>query len=228
MWTFSRRFRYTVAMKIYLATGNRHKQQEMAEILSGHTIVIPADEGIDFAPVEDGSDFYENSMIKAKSLYNIVRTPVIADDSGISVDALGGIPGIYSSRYCGPRFPRGRDDGKGISQYEKNTFLIEELNAALTSGHIRTENFVNGPRSAHYTCAMVMYCGADRLFVAQETMEGSLVERIEDAAGEGGFGYDPIFFLPEFKMTAAELTAEQKNAVSHRGKAARVLLRLIN
>ena len=123
-------------MKIYLATGNRHKRQEMAEILSGHTIVIPADEGIDFAPVEDGSDFYENSMIKAKSLYSIVHAPVIADDSGISVDALGGIPGIYSSRYCGPRFPRGRADGKNISQHEKNTFLICER-AAFSALYVR-------------------------------------------------------------------------------------------
>ena len=75
---------------------------------------------------------------------------------------------------------------------------------------------------------MVMYCGADRIFSAQETMEGKLVERIEDAAGTGGFGYDPIFFLPEFNKTVAEITAEQKNQVSHRGKAARALLKIIN
>ncbi|MGP1459691.1 MAG: non-canonical purine NTP pyrophosphatase [Treponema sp.] len=214
-------------MKIYLATGNRHKKQELAEILSRHTIVIPSDEGIDFNPVEDGSDFYENSIIKAKSLYSLVHCPVIADDSGISVDALGGIPGIYSSRYCGPDFPRGRTDGTTISQYDKNKLLIEQLNSALEAGNLPPADFSNGSRSAHYTCAMVLYCGSDRIFIAQETMEGCLVERIEDAAGKGGFGYDPIFFLPQFKMTAAELTAKQKNAVSHRGKAARALLRLI-
>ena len=215
-------------MKIYLATGNAHKKQEMQEILSKHTIVIPSDEGIEFEPIEDGSSFYENSMIKAKNLYEIVQCPVIADDSGICVDALGGIPGIYSSRYCGPDFPQGKPDGTLISQQDKNMFLINQLNSILSLGTINTDKFLNGPRSAHYTCSMIMYCGADRIFSAQETMEGKLVERIEDAAGTGGFGYDPIFFLPEFNKTVAEITAEQKNQVSHRGKAARALLKIID
>ena len=215
-------------MKIYLATGNAHKKQEMQAILSKHTIVIPSDEGIEFAPIEDGSSFYENSMIKAKSLYEIVKCPVIADDSGICVDALNGIPGIYSSRYCGPDFPQGRPDGSVISQQDKNMLLINQLNAVLSLGKVNTCAFRNGPRSAHYTCSMVMYCGTDRFFSAQETMEGKLVERIEDAAGTGGFGYDPVFFLPEFNKTAAEISAEQKNKISHRGKAARALLKIID
>lgn len=200
----------------------------MQAILSKHTIVIPSDEGIEFDPIEDGSSFYENSMIKAKSLYEIVKCPVIADDSGICVDALNGIPGIYSSRYCGPDFPQGRPDGSVISQQDKNTLLINQLNAVLSLGKVNTCSFRNGPRSAHYTCSMVMYCGTDRFFSAQETMEGKLVERIEDAAGTGGFGYDPVFFLPEFNKTAAEISAEQKNKISHRGKAARALLKIID
>ena len=200
----------------------------MQAILSKHTIVIPSDEGIEFDPIEDGSSFYENSMIKAKSLYEIVKCPVIADDSGICVDALNGIPGIYSSRYCGPDFPQGRPDGSVISQQDKNTLLINQLNAVLFLGKVNTCSFRNGPRSAHYTCSMVMYCGTDRFFSAQETMEGKLVERIEDAAGTGGFGYDPVFFLPEFNKTAAEISAEQKNKISHRGKAARALLKIID
>ena len=200
----------------------------MQAILSKHTIVIPSDEGIEFDPIEDGSSFYENSMIKAKSLYEIVKCPVIADDSGICVDALNGIPGIYSSRYCGPDFPQGRPDGSVISQQDKNTLLINQLNAVLFLGKVNTCSFRNGPRSAHYTCSMVMYCGTDRFFSAQETMEGKLVERIEGAAGTGGFGYDPVFFLPEFNKTAAEISAEQKNKISHRGKAARALLKIID
>lgn len=200
----------------------------MQAILSKHTIVIPSDEGIEFDPIEDGSSFYENSMIKAKSLYEIVKCPVIADDSGICVDALNGIPGIYSSRYCGPDFPQGRPDGSVISQQDKNTLLIKQLNAVLSLDKVNTCAFRNGPRSAHYTCSMVMYCGTDRFFSAQETMEGKLVERIEDAAGTGGFGYDPVFFLPEFNKTAAEISAEQKNKISHRGKAARALLKIID
>lgn len=214
-------------MKIYLATGNLNKKQEMTQILSGHTIITPKDEGIDFNPVENGTTFYENSIIKAKALYEIVHCPVIADDSGITADALCGIPGIYSSRYAGPEFPKGRPDGTKIPQDEQNRLLIAQLNNALAAG-ADTSRLKNGPRSAHYTCAMVLYLGNDRVFISQETMEGTIVEKIEDAAGTGGFGYDPIFFLPQYNKTAAQLTAEEKNAISHRGKATRALVRIIN
>lgn len=215
-------------MRIYLATGNINKKKEMSQILPEHTIITPKDEGIDFNPVENGTTFYENSIIKAKSLYNIVHCPVIADDSGITADALGGIPGLYSSRYAGPDFPRGLPDGKKIPQEEQNRLLIKQLNDTLAAGTDNAAHLKNGPRSAHYTCAMVLYLGNDRVFVAQETMEGTIVENIEDAAGTGGFGYDPIFFLPHYNRTAAQLSADEKNAISHRGKAARALVRIIN
>ncbi len=214
-------------MKIYLATGNKNKKREMSEILSDHKIVTPDDEGIAFNPVENGTTFYENSIIKAKDLFSKVHCPVIADDSGICVDALGGIPGIYSSRYGGPDFPKGKTDGSKTPQDLQNRFLIESLNKVLDSGKTDYSNFLNGPRSAHYTCAMVLYLGADRVFVAEETMEGTIVNRIEDSAGSGGFGYDPIFFLPQYQKTAAQLSAEEKNAISHRGKATRALVSLI-
>ena len=214
-------------MKIYLATGNLNKKKEMTQILYGHTIITPKDEGIDFNPVENGTTFYENSIIKAKALYEIVHCPVIADDSGITADALCGIPGIYSSRYAGPEFPKGRPDGTKIPQDEQNRLLIAQLNNALAAG-ADTSRLKNGRRSAHYTCAMVLYLGNDRVFISQETMEGTIVEKIEDAAGTGGFGYDPIFFLPQYNKTAAQLTAEEKNAISHRGKATRALVRIIN
>ncbi len=214
-------------MKIYLATGNKNKKREMSEILSDHKIVTPDDEGIAFNPVENGTTFYENSIIKAKDLFSKVHCPVIADDSGICVDALGGIPGIYSSRYGGPDFPKGKPDGSKTPQNLQNRFLIESLNKVLESGKTDCSTFLNGPRSAHYTCAMVLYLGADRVFVAEETMEGTIVNRIEDSAGSGGFGYDPIFFLPQYQKTAAQLSAEEKNAISHRGKATRALVSLI-
>ena len=111
-------------MKIYLATGNKNKKREMAQILSNHQIVTPSDEGIDFSPVENGTAFYENSIIKAKDLYEKVHCPVIADDSGICIDALGGIPGIYSARYAGPEFPQGKPDGSKINQEEQLFFLL--------------------------------------------------------------------------------------------------------
>ncbi len=219
---------YYVNMKIFLATGNKNKKRELAEILSDHEIVIPADEGLDFDPDETGTSFYENSLIKAKALYEIVHCPVIADDSGICVDALGGEPGLYSSRYAGPEFIHGKPDGAKISQEEQNIFLIQQTNEAIKSGKLPKGEYLHGERSCHYTCAMVMYCGGDRLFVAQETFEGTLIDDISKQCGTGGFGYDPIVFLPEFNKTVAELTAEQKNEISHRGKAVKALKKMIN
>ena len=217
---------YDDDMKLYLATNNAHKKREAAEIFSPYEIVIPADEGIDFDPEETGATFFENALIKARALYDIVHCPVIADDSGISVDALGGRPGIFSSRYGGRNFPRGRADGKKTDQNAQNRFLIEELDDAL-SGNTGDCRFLHGERSAHYTCSMVLYLGGERMYAAQETMEGVIVASIEDARGNGGFGYDPIFFTAEIGKTAAELSDEEKNAISHRGKAGRSMRRII-
>ena len=215
-------------MKIYLATGNKHKKKEMAELLPEHTVVIPADENIEFDPDETGITFYENSLIKAKALYELVHCPVIADDSGICVDGLGGAPGIYSSRYAGPDFMKGKPNGTKITQDEQNLFLIQQLNEALKSDKLPDAPYINGKRSCHYTCAMVLYLGADRIFIAQETFEGTLISKIEDAAGNGGFGYDPIVFLPEYNKTVAEISAEEKNKISHRGKAVKAIKKIID
>ena len=152
-----------------------------------------------------------------------------SDDSGISVDALGGVPGVWSSRYAGPDFHRGKPDGSRIPQEEQNAMLIAELNRAVSSGSLDLEAgkkkglFKNGPRSAHYTCAMVFLTGVNEYTAAVQVMEGTLLEDVKEARGEGGFGYDPIFFLPQYGRTAAELSADEKNAISHRGKAARII-----
>lgn len=221
-------------MKIYLASSNKNKKREMQEIFPEHQIVTPADEGIAFDPEETGETFLENSLIKARALYLLTKCPVIADDSGICVDALGGVPGVFSSRYAGPDFHRGRKDGGKTPQEEQNKFLIGELNEAVSSGHIDVEGgkkrglFKNGPRSAHYTCAMVLLTDLDEYTAAVQTMEGSLIEDISEARGDGGFGYDPIFFLPQYGKTAAELSADEKNAISHRGKAARIIKSLLS
>lgn len=202
--------------KLYLASGNRHKKQEMQQILSDYEIRIPADDGIDFDPVEDGSSFYENSLIKAKALWNLVHEAVIADDSGICVEALGGEPGIYTSRYAGPDFMHGKPDGSKITQDEQNSFLIEQLNASGSQN-----------RKCHYTCAMVLLLNPDRFFVAQETFEGELIHSIDEAAGTGGFGYDPIVFLPEYGKTVAEISSDEKNKISHRGKAVKTIKKIL-
>lgn len=203
-------------MKIYLASSNLNKKREMAELFPEHQIVIPKDEGIEFDPEENGSTFYENSLIKAKALWDIVHCPVLADDSGISCDALNGAPGIYTSRYAGPDFMKGKADGSKIPQSQQNEFLVKQVSDAVKENPLLT-------RKAHYVCAIVLYMGPDRLYVAQETMEGEVIADIKDQKGSGGFGYDPVFYLPEQKSTAAELTAEEKNAISHRGKAARAI-----
>ena len=215
-------------MKIYLASGNKNKKREMQELLPEHEILIPSEQGIEFNPKETGLTFYENSLIKAKYLYDIVHCPVIADDSGICVDALSGAPGIYSSRYAGPEFMKGKADGSKIPQEEQNKFLIQQLNEALKNDKKAVAPYLHGPRSCHYTCAMVLYLGQDRLYVAQETFEGTLIENIEESRGNGGFGYDPIVYLPEYKKTVAEISADEKNAISHRGKAVRALQTLIS
>lgn len=199
-------------MKLFLATGNRHKQKEMQEILPEYEVLIPADIGIDFNPDETGNTFYENSLIKARVLWNLVHEPVIADDSGICVEALNNEPGIYTSRYAGPEYMHGRPDGSKISQEEQNRYLIQQLNDTKSTN-----------RNCHYTCAMVLVMSPDRIFVAQETFEGQLIDSIEKQAGNGGFGYDPIVFLPQFNRTVAEISAEEKNKISHRGKACRVI-----
>lgn len=194
----------------------------MIRILAPHSVVIPSDEGIDCNPDETGTTFYENSLIKARALYEIVHCPVIADDSGICVDALNGRPGIYSSRYTGTATP----NGKTLSQEAKNALLIAELNDALSRG-VDASHFLHGERSAHYTCAMVLYLGSDRLFIVEETLEGVIVHTIDQARGEHGFGYDPIFFVPALNKTVAELSDSEKNAISHRGKAGRAMQHII-
>ena len=177
-------------MKIYLASGNLNKKREMSEIFSEHTIVIPKEEGIDFNPEETGTDFYQNSMIKARALWDIVHCPVIADDSGICVDALKGVPGVWSARYAGPDFHQGKPDGSKISQDE-------------------------------------LMINPSRFYIAQETMEGTLIDDIKDSRGQNGFGYDPIFFLPQFSKTVAEISPEQKNEISHRGKACKIIKEIL-
>ena len=194
-------------MKIYLASSNEHKRKEIQEIFSKHQIVLPKDENISFNPEENGSTFIENSLIKAEALWNIVKQPVLADDSGICLAALNGFPGIYSARYCGKGKNVTKDADK-LSAQERNELLINELNATKSQD-----------RSCSFVCSLVYYYGKNQFYAVQETLEGSLVESVEDLKGKGGFGYDPAVYLKEYNKTVAELTENEKNAISHRGKA---------
>lgn len=186
-------------MEIVLATGNMHKLREITEILPGHRIVLPKELGIDFAYEETGATYLDNALGKAQELYRQVNRPVIADDSGISVPALGGAPGVYSARFGADEGLADLDD---IGRYE---LLLEKMKGAAD-------------RSAFYVCCMVLVLEDYRFFVCQETLHGELTTA---PVGSGGFGYDPIFLLPERNKTVAQISAQEKHNISHRGKAGR-------
>jgi len=206
-------------MTVWFASGNINKKKELAEIIGSVgnlEMKIPAEAGLCFDPEETGNSFLENALIKAAELYKLLEKqspagnihPVIADDSGICVDALGGRPGIYSARYGVS------ESGKKIADAEKNAMLLDELGD-------------NPNRSARFVCAMVLYCGPNRFYAAQETLEGELVKNADSARGSGGFGYDPILFIPELGRTVAELSDEEKNRYSHRGKAGKAIAKIL-
>jgi XTP/dITP diphosphohydrolase len=194
-------------MNIWFATNNAHKKMELEAIFNAEGICtalkIPSKEGYTFNPEETGSTFCENALLKARELKKILKNKedlVIADDSGICVDALDGRPGVFSANY-------GEENGKKLTSGQQYTLLLDELGE-------------NPVRSARFVCAMVLLLENDRFFIVQETTEGKIVKKNE-VRGEGGFGYDPIFLLPGLNRTLAELSAEEKNSISHRGKAGR-------
>jgi len=197
-------------MNIWFATNNAHKKQELEAIIN-MPLKIPAEEGIKFNPEETGTTFCENALLKAHELKKLLKAKndlVIADDSGLCVDALNGRPGVFSANY-------GEKNGKKLLSNEKNLLLLEEL-----------ENEIK--RSARFVCTLVLLSDYDRFFIAQETLEGEIVKSIELARGTGGFGYDPIFLVPEYGRTLAELSAEEKNSISHRGKAGKIITSLLD
>lgn len=185
-------------LKIYFASSNDHKKQEMMRLLNGVNIMLPKEEAIAFDPVEDGNSFIENALIKAKDLYKKVNAPVLADDSGLVVDALDGRPGIHTSRY-------GDVDGKKLIQSEKNAKLLGEMEGK--------EN-----RRARFVCALVLMVSNEKIYIIQETVEGYIAHSIR---GEHGFGYDPLFLVEETGKSAAELSDSEKDKYSHRGRAVR-------
>ena len=182
---------------IVFATGNEGKMREIREILKdlGMKVLSMKEAGVTIDIVEDGSTFGENAEIKAKAVWKRTGGIVLADDSGLVVDCLNGEPGIYSARYM----------GEDTSYVIKNQKILDR--AARASG---------AERSARFVCNIAAVLPDGSILHTEETMEGFLADR---PAGVDGFGYDPIFYIPEFSKTAAELTMEQKNKISHRGKA---------
>ncbi|WP_168385297.1 RdgB/HAM1 family non-canonical purine NTP pyrophosphatase [Erwinia amylovora] len=189
--------------KVVLATGNPGKVHELAELLaaSGLDIVAQTDLGVESAE-ETGLTFIENAILKARYASAMTGLPAIADDSGLAVDILGGAPGIYSARYA----------GENASDQQNLDKLLAALDAVA-----------DGERQAHFHCVLVYlrHAADPTPLVFHGSWTGEIART---PSGVGGFGYDPIFFVPELGKTAAELSKSEKLAVSHRGKALNLLL----
>ncbi len=185
-------------MELFVATGNAHKLVELGPALPGHILRTPSEVGMEgFEVEEDGSTFLENAMKKALALHRLIGKPSLADDSGLSVRALGGAPGILSARY-------GSMNGKQkLESSDRNEYLLANM-ASIKD------------RSCAFVCCIVVVLSEERVFAVQETCPGELLRKPQ---GNGGFGYDPIVFLPELGKTVAELSVDEKNRVSHRGRA---------
>lgn len=183
--------------RIIFATGNEGKMREIRLLLAdlGLPVLSMKEAGAFPEIVEDGSTFGENAELKARAVWNCTGDIVLADDSGLVVDYIGGEPGIYSARYL----------GEDTSYEIKNRTIIERLKEAEGQ-----------ERSARFVCNIAAVLPDGQVIHREETMEGLIAL---EPAGSGGFGYDPILYLPEFGMTSAEITMEQKNRISHRGKA---------
>ena len=183
-------------MKFVLATHNPNKIREMGAILGqfGVEVVSPKDLGITVDVEETGTTFAENAMLKAKAICELAKLPAIADDSGLCVDALNGAPGVYSARYGGL--------DNDVARYR---LLLENLRGA-------------GTRAAHFHTSVVCCFPNGNVLEAEGDCHGTIAYAPQ---GENGFGYDPVFFVPELRKTFAQLTPEEKNAISHRGVALR-------
>nr|WP_250210011.1 RdgB/HAM1 family non-canonical purine NTP pyrophosphatase [Morganella morganii] len=188
--------------KIVLATGNAGKVREMASLLADAGMDVVAQTELGVGSVEEtGLTFVENAIIKARHAAKVTGLPAIADDSGISVDYLGGAPGIYSARYAGT-------DGNDGANIVKLLAALDGVPAAQ--------------RQAHFNCVLVYmrHENDPTPIICHGRWAGVIAEQ---AQGEGGFGYDPVFWLPELNKTAAQLRPEEKQAMSHRGKALALL-----
>ena len=187
--------------QLIFATGNAGKMREIRQIMADMPLEIKSmkEAGVEADIIEDGKTFEENALIKARAIQALAGGIVLADDSGLEVDYMNKMPGIYSARFM----------GEDTSYDIKNKAIIDALEKADGEA-----------RSARFVCAIaaVLPDGSER--VVRATMEGRIGYEI---AGANGFGYDPIFFLPEYGKTSAELSSEEKNAISHRGKALRLM-----
>ncbi len=189
-------------MRVVLASKNKHKLEEISQITRKFDmeLVLQSELGVDIDVEETGTTFEENSFLKAEAVMKATGLPALADDSGIAVDALNGEPGIYSARYG---FDPTLDDWGRLLLLLKNT-----------------EHVPDGKRQAQFVCVITLVTPEGQTIQARGEVHGELLRA---PAGENGFGYDPIFYYPPFGKTLAQATAEEKNQVSHRANALKVL-----
>lgn len=187
------------------ATGNQGKMKEIKAILGdiGEEIISMKEAGIEADIVEDGKTFEENAIIKAKAIMKITGQLVLADDSGLEIDALNKEPGIYSARYM----------GEDTSYDIKNRNLIERL-----------QGVEGADRSARFVCVIAAAFPDGEVVTTRGTIEGIIAK---EPAGENGFGYDPIVYVPEYGMTTGQMEPDAKNAISHRGKALTAMKKIL-
>jgi XTP/dITP diphosphohydrolase len=186
---------------IYFASGNKAKAAEVGAIL-GCQVILPHEHNIMFEAEETGDSFTDNALIKARALYNSVKHPVLADDSGLVIEVLPGELGVRTARFGGSR----------LSQQQKNRLLLQKM-----------ANKSN--RRARFICAAVLLRNEDEFIITQRHWVGEIAASL---SGSEGFGYDPLFYLPEYQKTAAELSADIKNRISHRALAFNDLKKFVN
>ena len=192
--------------RIIFATGNENKMKEIRMILKdlGLEILSMKEAGADVEIIEDGMSFEENAEIKARSVARVLTNDIVlADDSGLEIDYLDKAPGIYSARFA----------GEDTSYDIKNRIFLDRL-----------EGVPDEERTARFVCAVAAVFPDGTVSVVRKTIEGRIAE---EAAGDNGFGYDPIFYVPEYGCTTAEMKPEQKNELSHRGKALRAMREIL-
>lgn len=191
--------------RIVFATGNAGKMREIREIMAGENVEVLSmkEAGIEVNVVEDGTTFEENAVIKAKAIAEYTDAIVLADDSGLEVDYLDKAPGVYSARFM----------GEDTSYDIKNQAIIDKLDGVPKE-----------QRTARFVCAIAAALPDGQTLVTRQTMEGYIGYKAE---GKNGFGYDPIFMLDEYGCSSAAISREEKNAISHRGKALRAMKEML-
>lgn len=189
-------------MKLILATNNQHKVREMRQILGDHfsEMITLKEAGIVHETVEDGATFAENALKKAREITELTGLPALADDSGLCVEALNGAPGVFSARYASA-------DGKDADDAANRALLLKNMEGVAD-------------RKAYFACAIALTMPDGRVYQTEAHFNGEIAF---EEKGENGFGYDSLFFVPAYGMTSAEMSPEQKNAMSHRGEALRAL-----